>query len=87
MGMAFYILDGTIILPFGEGNILVPVIHHRTVSLPPALTITCQVLLGVLVGGLGVVVATPLTAAALVLVKILFVEDALGDSVDVPGEI
>ena len=38
-----------------------------------------QVLFGVLAGGFGLLLATPLTAAALVLVKRLYIEDTLGD--------
>lgn len=60
-----------------ESYVLTPLIQKRTVSAPPALTILAQVLLGVLVGGLGVVLATPLTAVALVLARELYVRDVL----------
>lgn len=63
-----------------ESYFLTPLMQKRTVSLPPALTIFTQVLFGVMVGSLGFVLATPLTAAALVLVKMLYIEDALKDS-------
>lgn len=39
------------------------------VQMPPALLLTMQVLLGVLAGVVGVIFATPLTAAAMVMVK------------------
>jgi predicted PurR-regulated permease PerM len=58
-----------------ESYLLTPLAQQRTVSLPLALTISAQVLLGVLVGGFGIIVATPLTAAALMLVKVLVVEE------------
>jgi predicted PurR-regulated permease PerM len=58
-----------------ESYLLTPLVQQRTVSLPLALTISAQVLLGVLVGGFGIIVATPLTAAALMLVKVLVVEE------------
>jgi hypothetical protein len=38
-----------------------------------------QVLMGVIVGGLGVAVATPLAAAAMVAISMLYVEDVLGE--------
>jgi predicted PurR-regulated permease PerM len=38
-----------------------------------------QVLMGVIVGALGVAVATPLAAAAMVVITMLYVEDVLGD--------
>lgn len=68
-----------------EGYLITPLIQQRTVSLPPALTITAQVALGVLLGGLGVVVATPLMVCLIVLVQTLYVQDTLGDSIQVLG--
>ncbi len=43
-----------------------------------------QLLMASLVGTLGVLLATPLLAVAQVLVKMLYVEDALGDSMEEP---
>jgi predicted PurR-regulated permease PerM len=60
-----------------ESYAVTPLIQRRTVSMPPALTITSQVVLGVLVGPIGVAVATPLTAAAMTMVRMLYVEDLL----------
>jgi predicted PurR-regulated permease PerM len=57
-----------------ESYAITPIIQRRTVSLPPALTITAQVALGLLVGPLGVAVATPLTAVATTAVNVLYVE-------------
>ncbi|MDQ3776068.1 MAG: AI-2E family transporter [Pseudomonadota bacterium] len=65
-----------------ESYLLTPLMQKRTVSLPPAVTIFVQVLLGVLVGGLGLVLATPLMAAAFVLVRMLYIEDTLSDSIE-----
>jgi predicted PurR-regulated permease PerM len=69
-------------IQMAESYLLTPLVDQQSVALPPALTITAQVLLGVLLGWLGLVLATPLTAAALVLVRMLYVEDLLGDSED-----
>lgn len=60
-----------------ESYILTPLIQRKTINLPPALTLATQVLLGVSLGGLGVALATPLTAALLVITKMLYVEDGL----------
>lgn len=65
-----------------ESYVLTPVLQQRMVELPPALTVGMQVLLGVLAGVLGVILATPLTAAAMVMVKMWYVEDLLGDRAD-----
>jgi predicted PurR-regulated permease PerM len=62
-----------------EGYVLTPMIQRESVSLPPALTIAAQVLFGVLFGVLGVIFATPLAAAGLVAVRMLYIEGALGD--------
>jgi predicted PurR-regulated permease PerM len=70
-----------------EGYVLLPLIQRRAVHLPPALTIVMQVLLAELLGFLGLLVAAPLTVMLVVLLKMLYVEDTLGDeAVDVPGE-
>lgn len=67
-----------------ESYAVTPLIQRRTVSMPPALTIMSQLVLGVLVGGIGVAVATPLTAAAMTMVRMLYVEDLLEQ--DAPAE-
>ena len=62
-----------------ESYVLTPMIQHRAVYLPPALILFSQVVLGVTAGPLGIIVATPLAAATLVAVNMLYVEDVLGD--------
>lgn len=62
-----------------ETYFLTPWLAHRTASLPPALTLVTQILLGVLFGGMGVIMAAPVTVAAMILVRMLYVEDVLGD--------
>lgn len=62
-----------------ESYLLTPLLQQRMLDLPPALIITMQVLLGVLAGVLGVILATPLTAAATVMIRMWYVEDILGD--------
>jgi predicted PurR-regulated permease PerM len=67
-----------------ESHILTPLIQQQAVALPPAVIITAQVLLAMLVGIIGVLLATPLAAVVVILVRALYVEDVLGDSVDAP---
>lgn len=76
---AVYVLGLFILVQLIESNIVTPVIERRTVELPPALTIISQIALGVLLGGLGLVLATPLLAVIMVLVQMVYVEDVLGD--------
>lgn len=65
-----------------ESNVVTPFIERKTVELAPALTIVFQLVLGVLIGGLGLVLATPLLAVIVVLVKMIYFEDVLGDRGD-----
>lgn len=60
-----------------DGYFLTPWLQKRAVSLPPALILTSQVLLGAFWGVLGVMLATPLCACALILVHELYVKDLL----------
>lgn len=62
-----------------EGNLIAPLIQRRTIALPPVLTILSQTVLGTLFGPMGLVLATPLAAAALVAVRMIYIEDVLGD--------
>jgi predicted PurR-regulated permease PerM len=69
-----------------ESYVLAPLVQHRAVHLPPAAILFAQVLMGAIVGALGVAVATPLAAAVMVAVSMLYVEDALGDKNAKPGD-
>jgi predicted PurR-regulated permease PerM len=60
-----------------EGNVIAPLIQKRTVDLPPALTILSQTILGALFGVMGLILATPLTAAVMVAVRMVYIEDVL----------
>jgi len=62
-----------------EGNVIAPLIQRRTVHLAPVLTILSQTVLGTLFGFMGLILATPLTAAGIVLVRMVYVEDVLGN--------
>jgi predicted PurR-regulated permease PerM len=62
-----------------ESYVLSPIVQHKAVYLAPALILFAQVLLGVVAGGLGVAVATPLAAALMVAINKLYVEDVLGE--------
>ena len=66
-----------------DGYILTPLVDRRSVELPPVLTIVAQVLLGLAFGFVGVLLASPLTAVAMILVKMLYVEDLLGDQMSI----
>lgn len=79
---ALYVLILFVVVQIIESNIVTPLIELRTVKLPPALTVTFQLALGVLIGGLGLVLATPLLAVVMVLVQTVYIQDVLGDKTD-----
>lgn len=70
-----------LILYFGiqiiESYLITPMIEKKMVQLPPALTLFWMVLLGVLTGILGLIMATPILAALIVIIGELYVKDYL----------
>ncbi|MDQ3179715.1 MAG: AI-2E family transporter, partial [Acidobacteriota bacterium] len=76
---ALYVLILFIVVQIIESNVVTPMIERRTVELPPALTIVVQLALGILIGGLGLVLATPLLVVVMVLVQMVYIQDILGD--------
>jgi predicted PurR-regulated permease PerM len=83
---ALYVLGLYFGIQMVESYLITPLIERETVSLPPVLTIIFQVFMGIFVGGLGLVLASPLLAIILVLVKMVYIEDVLGDTVETPEE-
>ena len=83
---ALYVLLLYYCIQFVESYLITPNIERQTVRLPPGITISAQLILSVLIGGLGLVLATPLVAVTMVLVKMLYVEDVLGDEVKTPDD-
>ena len=67
-----------------ESTVLTPMIEKRAVEVPPALLLGVQVILGLLTGIVGLALAAPLTAVAMVLIRHLYVEDVLGDDMAKP---
>ena len=47
-----------------DGYIFTPLVQQQTVNVPPAMTIAAQLLMGVLLGAWGLLLATPLLAAS-----------------------
>ncbi len=84
LDLALYVIILFLGIHLTEGYLLVPLVQRRVVHLPPALTLSAQIVLGVLAGFLGLLLATPLVAATLVIVRMAYVEDLLGDRTDAP---
>ena len=62
---------------FLEGNVITPLLERRIVRLPPALTMTAQLLLAVIAGPLGLALAAPFAAAALGVFDVLIPIEAI----------
>jgi predicted PurR-regulated permease PerM len=69
-----------------EGNIVTPLVQKRAVELPPALLLFSLVAAGLVFGIVGILFAEPLTVVAYVLVKRLYVREALDTPTSIPGE-
>jgi predicted PurR-regulated permease PerM len=69
-----------------EGVVLQPLLMKEGLELPPVMTILGQALFSLVFGFLGLLLAVPLLATAMVPVKLLYVRDVVGDDVEVPGE-
>src|SRR5205823_954204 len=70
-------------LHFFESHLMIPLLMKGGVDAPPVLTILTQALFILLFGFLGLMVAVPTLAAAIVAVRMLYVEDVVGDPVAV----
>ena len=83
--LVVYVLIVFAIVQTLESYVITPLIQRRAVSLPPALLISIQILMGALFGTLGLFLATPTAVAVIVMVQMLYVEDILGDRTKILG--
>jgi predicted PurR-regulated permease PerM len=70
-----------------ENYLLIPYLMREGVDLPPALTIIAQALMALIFGFLGLLCAVPVLAATMVAVKMLYVQDVVGEPVEVFEEL
>jgi predicted PurR-regulated permease PerM len=73
-------------IQFAENHLLIPLLMKGGVDVPPALTILGQALMAIVFGFLGLMCAVPLLAAAMVAVKMLYVEGVVGERVPVTNK-
>src|SRR4051812_13833410 len=66
---ALVVAIGYFLIQFVENHLLVPVLMKHGVNLPPAMTLGIQALMSVLFGFIGLLVAVPLLAAILTVVR------------------
>lgn len=68
-----------------EGNLLQPLLQQYTVDLPAVILLFALLGFGTLFGALGIVLAAPLAVVVYVLVKRLYVKEALDTETSIPG--
>lgn len=71
---AVWVIVLFIVVQLFESYLVTPAIQYRALSMPPVLVVAAQLLGGVWLGILGLALATPLLAAAMVLVQELYLK-------------
>ena len=69
-----------------EGNLLTPLVQQYAVDLPGAVLLFSLIGFGSLFGTLGIILAAPLAVVSMVLVKRLYIIEALDTPTPIPGE-
>src|SRR5207237_4732815 len=73
LGHALLVIGLGVVIHLIEGNIVSPLVMSRKVDLPPVLTIMSVLVMGVLLGGGGLLVALPTLATVMVIVRRMLV--------------
>lgn len=76
---AFLVLLLGVVVHLIEGNLVAPLIMQRGVNLPPVFSIMAVLILGKLFGAVGLLVAVPMLAVVMVLVRKVLIERVYGD--------
>jgi predicted PurR-regulated permease PerM len=85
--MYIYVLILYFSIQIVESYLITPMIEKKMVHLPPALTLFWMVLLGLITGILGLIMATPILAALIVIIEELYVKDHLEASGNPENEV
>jgi predicted PurR-regulated permease PerM len=83
---ALWVVVAYIGVHFMESHLLIPLLMKGGIDLPPALTVFTQALMALTFGFLGLMCAVPFLAATVVAVKMLYVEDVVGEPQIGPGD-
>lgn len=82
LGLAMAVM---LVVHWTEAAVVSPLVQEKVVSLPPAVSVFGVVAGGMLFGPVGLIFASPLLVVVMVLVKRLWVEEALHTPTHVPG--
>lgn len=76
---ALYVLMLYVVIQWIESYLILPIVQRQAVRLAPVITIVAVTLAGLWFGFIGVLLGTPLAAAIMVTIQLLYVRDYLGD--------
>jgi predicted PurR-regulated permease PerM len=83
--LALWVAIAYAAVQFLESYIITPMVEDRALSMPPAVLLSAQILMGLAAGILGVLLASPLAVVVIVLVQLLYVRGVLGHDVEPLG--
>ncbi|NVK72587.1 AI-2E family transporter [Marinomonas sp. CT5] len=83
---ALYVVMVYFIVQLLESNILTPYVQKKAVSLPPAVMLSGQMLMGAVFGLQGLALSTPMLVSLIVIVQMLYVCDVLGEKIRPLGQ-
>jgi predicted PurR-regulated permease PerM len=73
--MAALVIGLYALIQFIESNFITTFVQKKLINMPPALIIISQLIMGILTGGWGLILATPITVIAIVLVQELYIRE------------
>jgi len=82
--IALYVVGLYALVQTVESYVVTPLIQQRVVALPPASIIVVQLAFGTALGLLGLLFATPLAVVAMVLIRMLWIEDGPDQEITLP---
>jgi predicted PurR-regulated permease PerM len=74
-----YVIALFAVVQTAEAYLITPMVMKKVISLPPALTVTAQVIGALTAGWLGLLLATPAVAMVMVMVQMVYLESVLGE--------
>lgn len=80
---ALWVVIAFVLIQQLEGNLVTPLLLKKRVDIPPMLTIIAVPAMTLIFGLTGVLIAEPLLAIILIVSKMLYVQDVVGDDVKV----
>jgi predicted PurR-regulated permease PerM len=84
--LALWVVGLYVVVQQLEGNVVYPLVQQWAVHVPAVVLLFSLIGFGILFGIIGVIFAAPLTVVTYVLVKRLYVQEALKTETPIPGD-